>query len=329
MKLKDISRYIYILQSIFSVRNYKSGLDRAKIVTILGFKIKFERYKEELKLVKYQLEYLKRHSDITKLKPATGELRQQQLNLLQFVKDFLTEVNELDIKPFLCGGNLIGALRHKGFIPWDDDFDFYLLRDDYEKLINWCKVNGVVCYYHKKAKKYKIAERLCNNLKKYPNKYVLDVWYNQLQLSKGTSLEDLQFVDFHPIDFYKDDYTFEQHKLYVSELQKQMDKLEYIDEKIHYIREKAANSRETVTSSNKLYYGVDGPDIKKHHTDFINKDVLLPLKKMKFEDTEFYVPNKTEEFADYEAPSWREYPEDIGDSHHNSTIAKQKQKIRR
>lgn len=55
-----------------------------------------------------------------------------QLDLLR-VFDSICKKNGL--KFFLAFGSLIGAVRHHGFIPWDDDFDVAMLRDDYEKLL--------------------------------------------------------------------------------------------------------------------------------------------------------------------------------------------------
>ena len=63
-----------------------------------------------------------------------GELRDVQLkslDILLFFKEFCEKHNLLF---YFCGGCCIGTLRHKGFIPWDDDVDVFMPRKDYERL---------------------------------------------------------------------------------------------------------------------------------------------------------------------------------------------------
>lgn len=64
-------------------------------------------------------------------KEALRQLQLKSLDMAIYFRDFCQENN---LKFFLCGGGCIGAIRHKGFIPWDDDIDVFMPRDDYEKL---------------------------------------------------------------------------------------------------------------------------------------------------------------------------------------------------
>lgn len=56
--------------------------------------------------------------------------------LLTMAKVFHKFCQENNIRYYMLGGTLLGAIRHKGFIPWDDDIDFGVPRKDYDKLIS-------------------------------------------------------------------------------------------------------------------------------------------------------------------------------------------------
>ena len=62
-------------------------------------------------------------------------LRQCQLVMLRLLKIFDYLCTKHDIEYFLTGGTLLGAIRHKGFIPWDDDLDVGMTRSNYEKFV--------------------------------------------------------------------------------------------------------------------------------------------------------------------------------------------------
>ena len=59
-------------------------------------------------------------------------LKTRLLEVFQFAKEFFQQHN---LRYIGCGGTVLGAIRHKGFIPWDDDIDLYMPRKDYEQLL--------------------------------------------------------------------------------------------------------------------------------------------------------------------------------------------------
>lgn len=61
------------------------------------------------------------------------EIQSKILNLFKFVVSFL---EQHDLNYIASSGTVIGAVRHNGFIPWDDDIDIYMWREDYNKLLS-------------------------------------------------------------------------------------------------------------------------------------------------------------------------------------------------
>ena len=69
---------------------------------------------------------------------ATGSLREVQLRMLDILLEVKRLCNKHDIRYWLDFGTLLGAVRHAGFIPWDDDLDVCVLEDDFERFLRVC-----------------------------------------------------------------------------------------------------------------------------------------------------------------------------------------------
>lgn len=112
---------------------------------------------------------------------------------LQIIRKFSEICNSLNVNYYVAWGSLIGTIRHKGFIPWDDDFDVIMLRPDYDKFIAYCENNQTNLY------PFKLFNR--NVCKDYP--YTISrfedmryeaIYDNLIQYDSG------MFIDIYPFD---------------------------------------------------------------------------------------------------------------------------------
>lgn len=119
------------------------------------------------------------------------ELRSIQLKIMDSIHDFCLQNG---IKYSLAGGTLIGALRHRGYIPWDDDIDIYLMREDYDRLLST---------YSDPTGRYRLIGR--HNTKPYFYTFAKVIDTHTLMKEDETEGYDIGvYVDVFPLDYVPD-----------------------------------------------------------------------------------------------------------------------------
>lgn len=120
------------------------------------------------------------------------DVRSLQQKLLEIIKDFDSFCKENDLKYFISYGTLLGAVRHEGFIPWDDDFDIVMLREDYNKLIRVFK-NDDKYTLQIGGKDYPLmfSKLRCNN-----STFIEDIPYRRKYKKSHQGI----FIDIFPLD---------------------------------------------------------------------------------------------------------------------------------
>ena len=271
-----------------------------KSVLIKRLKNKFEskekKIKNYYKKSYHTYQFLKNIADTRFLKPCKGELREYQLKLLDFAKKMFEDFEKIDVKYFLTSGNLLGAYRNKGFIPWDDDIDIGMIRDDFDKLIEYLRKNCLEVdvseiSYSKRNRSFVINEFI----KKNPNVMSFAIFPTHLQILQGDSMKNLMTLDIHPYDYYSDDYTEEEIKKNINLIKRQKTKIDNFAELNKYLKELRLSNNKIGVKSNKIYYGYDNYDITFiPFTDWYKVDDILPIKKVDYENIQCCVPNKPE-----------------------------------
>lgn len=279
-------------------RKYYCPIRKKGILNIAGLEL--TKFINPLKKLEQQIFTLQRiinsSLDITKLSIASGKLREQQLECIKLLDKIDIICKNYNLQYFLSFGTLLGAKRHNGFIPWDDDIDITMLRNDYEKIIPILKDNF-------KNTNYIIREGICNRF--------------QLRIQNKENNE--LGIDIFPMDiFYKKDIS----PLEREKLNKTIKKSvicfsrKYNSNNILKNRNLIKNITQLKILNNNppidnglLFYGIDYPH---PHADIVFEyNSIFPLKTINFEGNLYPCPNSIDKHLEQLYKNHMQFPVNI------------------
>lgn len=294
------------LFNIFTIATISNYSETRNLITILGFKIKIakrEIAKERQENVFYQ--YKKDKIDITKVPPAQGLLRDIQLANLALLKELAYVCKKNNFKYILDAGTLLGAIRHTRFIPWDDDIDILMFREDYEKIVsafkNTTRNSDIYAEYHR-------------------DKDTNSQYFIKIKHKKCPFLG----VDIFPLDSYGKHLSLKEQLIETNKICKILKHLKKeIDPNISNketktILTKTMKEKILLSSTNEngdFVYGVDF--VHKLKNWFLDRDIVLPLRKIQFEDSKYTTVNKPKEFLKNIYGDYMKYPKKMKILHYS------------
>ena len=122
-------------------------------------------------------------------------LRELQLEELEILRIITKYIDAKNLKYYRSGGTLLGAVRHKWFIPWDDDIDIIMPRNDYEKLMQFLKKEPL------KEENLKAVSFELNNSNRPFGKII----NTDISIESKSKEDRYLWIDIFPIDGLPDD----------------------------------------------------------------------------------------------------------------------------
>jgi len=237
--------------------------------------------------------YINTFFDISNIPTASGALRSLQQGDIMLLKIFDKVCKKHKLTYWLAFGTLLGAVRHKGFIPWDDDIDVQMLREDYDKVLEIVKTD---------MEPYGITSIVCD-----PRSFI-KICYQQEQT--GISL------DIFPVDEHYKELTCKNDEIELTKKIKRYTKIyrKYKDsekEDIEKIKRDIIYDNKNTEIVHTLFAG---PEFRGGILLFRYGDIF-PLKPLDFAGNMFNAPNLEILYLEKAYGNYMEFPRQ-GIEHH-------------
>ena len=287
-----------ILKNTFSISEYN---ETHYIIRLFGIKIKMQKpYYAKKKKESVFYTYKKNNIDITRLPAATGQVRDIQLANLEILKEFDRICKENNLQYWLFAGSILGAVRHKGYIPWDDDIDVAMLREDYNRIID---------IFNKSTNMDLVAVEFCSSVNNVA--YMIKIKHKYC---------DYLFIDIYATDITGKCLNLEEQVLETKNIKRQRaeikrNSIKSCDERLKAllkIKDKYIDYSKQNEASD-ILLGVEWDHAEPNW--FMSYDSVFPLKTIEFEGYEFSSMSRPKDYLEAYYGDYMSYPKRITMGH--------------
>ena len=208
-------------------------------------------------------------------------VKQAQQVMLSILLEFDAICKEHGLTYWLDHGTLLGAVRHQGFIPWDDDLDVTMPRDDYEKFIE-VSPKSLPDWLFLQTKKSDPTMPVHYAKLRDRNSTYIDVWEDGKKIKYHQGI----FIDIFPVNFI-DERRSTRYKNLLNVAKIFSNRYIRVDWAANIFIDKL-NKRHDKEEN----FIVSGGE-NMHYVTHVKKETVFPLQKIAFEGYEFPAPNDT------------------------------------